>query len=197
MRFATFILFLSLLLVAGSALAVEKTPDILDITARASYNPPASGTLDSNSGTYTGVYTVGLADGQCGAETIDSSNDGVYYDVYCLQVDDSNPIELVLDPVGTDIMDTVLTLYCSPFDPLHPEENVVAYDDDSGEATLSALTADQNIVLQEGQEYWLVISAYGADMVGDYLVQKSSNVYDCGLVANEETSWGSIKGMYR
>jgi len=199
MRFTIYLLCVLLLLTAGNALAREKTPDMMDFAARASaaFNPPESGSLTVMSSTYDRIYNLGAVDAQCGAEAIDSENDGMYYDLYCLQVDDTNPIELVLDAGGTNIADTVLTLYCALFDPLNPELNVVAFDDDSGEATLSALTAAHDIRLDPGQEYWLVISTYGADMTGNYLLQKSSNVYDCGAVANDRASWGSIKGMYR
>jgi hypothetical protein len=73
---------------------------------------------------------------QCGAEAFDSANDGMCFDIYCLQVDDNNPIDLILDANGTN-------------------------------------------------------------MTGDYVIQKSSNVYDCGVVTNEQATWGAIKGMYR
>jgi hypothetical protein len=197
MRFTTSMLSILLVLGAGAALALEKTPDVINVAAKASFSPPVSGSLSEFSGTYDRIYTQGMIDAQCGAEAFDSINDAMYFDVYCLQVDDDQPIELVLDAAGTNIIDTVLTLYCSPFDPLHPDQNVVAFDDDSGETTLSAITLADNLALVEGQEYWLVISTYGANMTGDYLLQKSSNVYDCGAVANEKASWGAVKGMYR
>lgn len=197
MRFTNFLLSIFLLVGAGTALALEKTPDLINVPAKASFSPPVSGTLSEISGTYDRIYTHGMVDAQCGAEAFDSVNDDMYFDVYCLQVDDDQPIELVLDAAGTDIIDTVLTLYCSPFDPLNPDQNVVAFDDDSGETTLSAITLADELALVEGQEYWLVISTYGANMTGDYLLQKSSNVYDCGAVANERASWGAVKGRYR
>ncbi len=197
MRFATSIFCLFLILTAGSALAREKTLDTMNAAAIASFAPPVSGSLTAASGTYDRIYTTGNIDAQCGAETTDSANDGMYYDLYCLQVDDYQPIEMILDASGTNIIDTVLTLYCSPFDPLNPDLNVVAFDDDSGMDTLSAFTLSHGIRLVPGEEYWLVISTYGANMTGEYLIQKSSNVYDCGAVANEETNWGSLKGMYR
>ena len=40
-------------------------------------------------------------------------------------------------------------------------------DDDSGVATLSAITAASQVALQPGRQYWLVISSYGAGMTGD------------------------------
>jgi len=201
MRFTTFFLVTLMLLTANTVLAREKTPDVMNASATAlvtaSFNPPVLGALTAQSGTYDRIYNQGAVDVQCGAEAIDSANDGTYYDLFCLQVDDEDPIELILDAAGTNITDTVLTLYCAPFDPLHPEQNVLAFDDDSGESTLSAFTLAQNIVLTPGEEYWLVVSTYGAGMTGNYVIQRSGNVYDCGIVGDEETNWGSVKGLFR
>ncbi|MCB1181952.1 hypothetical protein KDM41_00825 [bacterium] len=181
----------------GASQAAEKLPDLMNAKARASFNTPIAGSLSLDSGTYDRIYTKGDVDADCGAETFDSANDGMYYDIYCLQVDDNQPIELIVDALGTNIFDTVLTLYCTEFDPRFPDANVIAFDDDSGEGTLSALTAAHDVRLQEGHEYTLVISTYGASMTGDYVIQPSSNVYDCGAVSQEHTSWGHVKGLYR
>ena len=201
MRFRTLLVLSLLLLTVGTAIAREKTPNIsntsAELLASASFNPPFFGLLSDQSGTYDRIYNQGSVSTQCDAEALDSANDGMYFDLICLHVDDSNPIELIVDAEGTDIIDTVLTLYCSPFDPMHPEQNVVAFDDDSGVNTLSALTLSDNIVLTEGQEYWLVVSTYGAGMTGNFSIQRSSNVFDCGVVSDEDTSWGSVKGLYR
>ncbi len=197
MRFMTTLLITTLLLTAGTALAREKTPDVRDTAAAATYNSAIFGTLTTASGVYDRIYNQGNISTQCGAEALDSANDGMYFDVYCLQVDDRNPIELVLDADGTEITDTVLTLYCSPFDPSQPDQNVIAFDDDGGVGTLSAFTSAQNITLEPGHEYWLVISTYGAGMTGNFVIQPSSNVFDCGAVANETASFGTVKGLYR
>lgn len=201
MRFTTFFLVALLLFATGTAVAGEKTPDVMNtaastITATSS-NPPFFGVISDQLGTYDRIYNQGAVDAQCGAEVLDSANDGMYYDILCLQVDDTNPIELVVAADGTDIIDTVLTLYCSPFDPLFPDRNVIAFDDDSGLNTLSAFTLSDDIRLAPGSEYWLVISTFGANMTGNYVIQPSGNVYDCGAVANEAASWGAVKGLYR
>lgn len=197
MRSITTLLCFLAVLAAGSAQAFEKKPDLANAAAGKSLVGSVSGTLTTASATYDRIYNSGEVDAECGAPVLDSANNGMYFDVYCLQVDDHNPIELVLDANGTNITDTVLTIYCTTFDPSRPELNVVAFDDDGGQGTLSAFVPADNIRLFEGQEYWLVISTYGARMTGDYVLQKSSNVFDCGIVANEKASWGSIKGMYR
>ena len=196
MRLITILLSILLVLAAGTALAEEKAPDTREVAVPAtkSFELPVGGTLDETSGAYDRIYTKGAMSLQCDAESFDSVNDGMYYDLHCLQVDDYQPIELILDG---DIIDTVMTLYCDPFDPLHPEQNVVMFDDDSGVGTLSAISTDMNLHLQPGQEYWLVVSAYGANMTGNYSVFSSGNVFDCGTVADVKTNWGTMKGMYR
>ena len=109
----------------------------------------------------------------------------------------SAPVEIIVDPTLTTISDTVLTLYCDPFDPMAPALNVVAYDDDDGMGTLSALTASDDIRLVPGREYWVVVSTYGAGMYGSFTVQLSDNAAPCGGVAVDGATWGDLKGMYR
>lgn len=198
MRWITMLTVAGLLALAvGPAPAAEKMPDLVNVAAEPSWNPPVSGSLTTLSGVWDRIYNLGDVAPGCGAEALDSANDGMYYDLYCLQVDDNQPIELVLDANGTNIIDTVLALYCDPFNPEDPTAGLIAYDDDGGVGTLSAFSAADGIVLQPGSEYWLVISSYGAGMTGDYVVQASSNVYDCGSVSREATSWGTVKGLYR
>ncbi len=196
MRLISTLFSIALVLAASVALAEEKAPDTRELAAPTakSLELPLSGSLSATSGAYDRIYTTGSVSLECSAETFDSVNDGSYYDLHCLQVDDYQPIELILDG---DVIDTVMTLYCDPFDPLHPEQNVVAFDDDGGVGTLSAIAMDLNLHLQPGQEYWLVVSSYGASMTGDYTVFSSDNVFDCGTVAEVRTNWGTIKGMYR
>ncbi len=197
MRFTTSLIIGLLLATAGTAQAREKKVDLTEISAKAGFNSPTAGSLTAMSPTYDRIYATGLANAPCSTPTLDSANNGMYYDIYCLQTDDTNPVELILDINGTNIIDAVMTLYCTPFDPMQPDQNVVAYDDDSGVATLSAITVSHSVVLEPGQEYFLVISTYGAGMTGDYVIQKSSNVFDCGAVANGHANWGSLKGQYR
>jgi len=197
MRFKTSLIIGLLCATVGIATAREKTPDVTDAVAKAGLNPPTMGALTASSPTYDRIYSTGAPSTQCSTPTLDSANNGTYYDIYCLQTDDTNPIELILDVAGTTIIDAVMTLYCAPFDPMLPDQNVVAYDDDSGVATLSAITMANPVVLVPGQEYFLVISTYGAGMTGNYVIQKSGNVFDCGAVATHTADWGTLKGMYR
>ena len=105
MRFTSFVLVILILFTAGTVMAREKTPDVMNTSASTivltSNNPSVVGALTSQSGTYNRIYNQGAIDTACGAEVSDSANDGMYYDVLCFQVDDENPIELIVDANGT------------------------------------------------------------------------------------------------
>jgi hypothetical protein len=184
------------LALALPAMAAEKALDAVNIKSGIASFQTFSGTLDGSSPIYDRIHGTAV-DANCGAPMFDSVNDGMAFDIQCVEVIDTNPIEIILDPRLTNISDTVLTLYCDPFDPLAPSLNVVAFDDDDGMATLSALAVPDNIRLVPGLKYWVVVSTYGAGMHGSYTVQLSDNVFPCGGVASEGTTWGGIKGLFR
>lgn len=184
------------LALALPAAAAEKTANAVNVKAALTGFQTFSGTLDGSSPIYDRIHGT-TADPGCDAPVLDSLNDGMAFDIQCLEVIDTDPIEIILDPAATDITDTVLTLYCDPFDPQAPSLHVVAFDDDDGMATLSALSASDDIRLVPGLKYWLVVSTYGAGMHGSYTVQLSDNVFPCGGVAIKGATWGDLKGMYR
>lgn len=184
------------LALALPAMAAEKALDAANIKSGLTSFQTFSGTLDGSSPVYDRIYGT-TVDAHCGAPVFDSVNDSMAFDIQCIEVMDANPIEIILDPGLTSISDTVLTLYCDPFDPLAPSLNVVAFDDDDGMATLSALSVPDNIRLVPGLKYWVVVSTYGAGMHGNYTAQLSDNVFPCGGVSSEATTWGDIKGLYR
>lgn len=189
-------LILMSLALALPALAQEKSLDAVNIKAGRSSFQTFSGTLDGNSPVYDRIYGT-TADADCGAPVFDSLNNGMAFDIQCVEVIDTHPIAIVLDAGLTSLTDTVLTLYCDPFDPTAPSLNVVAFDDDDGTGTLSALSVSDDIRLVPGREYWVVVSTYGAGMLGGYTVQLGDNVFPCGGVAVQGATWGDLKGMYR
>ncbi|MBI1318486.1 MAG: CHRD domain-containing protein [Candidatus Hydrogenedens sp.] len=84
---------------------------------------------------------------------------------------------------GTSLSDPVLSLYCGVFDPLSPELNLVAYDDDDGTSPgMPAFKSGDALALSVGSTYTLVISTFrgsttpsdnaeiplDTDIVGDY-----------------------------
>lgn len=193
-------LILSVLLSLSVAVPVlagdEKSGNDLDIKPGTNSFQALIGLLDASSPTYDRIFATGVA-ADCGLATADSGNDGMALDIFCIEVSDGEPIEIIVDPAQTNIADTVLTLYCDPFDPLLPGQNVIAYDDDDGIGTLSALTSGDGIRLVPGREYWVVVSTYGAGMYGQFRVSLSDNAFPCGGVAVDGATWGDLKGMYR
>ncbi|MCA1778782.1 MAG: hypothetical protein LC637_05215 [Xanthomonadaceae bacterium] len=66
---------------------------------------------------------------------------------------------------GTDISDTVLSLYCDPFDPANADQNLVAYNDDAG-GLLSGFDGSEGIVLAPDTTYFLVVSLFSPAGIG-------------------------------
>jgi hypothetical protein len=185
-------------LAAGTSLAVptEKIPDLANVTPQAGLKSILQGALSGNSPTYDRPYGTEVSL-DCDAPMIDSANDDVYLEIFCLQSVDAYPIQLVVDAAGTNITDTVLTIYCSNFDPSDPLGNAIVFDDDGGEGTLSAITFDDGVILTPGRIYWAVLSTYGATMTGNYLLQASENLATCDAVPVASSTWGALKATYR
>jgi len=182
------------LLIAGVAFA-EKVPDVDEARPILDSRAVFSGTLDANSETWNRFFG-GSVSLECMSEVIDSSTDGQYYEVFCIMTTDMEPIEVVVDPDGTTIGDTVMALFCDPFNVDDPMTNVVSYDDDGGEGLLSAFLPADGITLTPGDTYWLLLSTFGAGAMGDFVITTSDNVTDC-VVAADGKSWSSLKGLYR
>lgn len=116
-----------------------------------------------------------------------------HYDQYCFNVMDSTPVEFVVDAAG---FDTVIYIYCDPFDAGNPTVNGVYMDDDDGVGLNSAIFAANGVTLTPGNDYWFVICSYSST-VGTYSVTTSDNVALCGTVANEDSSWSAVKGLFK
>ena len=156
-------LVLTTLLISTSAvvLATEKLPDTSEAVSTSAPVVVISGALTVNSPTWDRVFG-GCLPLDCMSQVSDSGSDGQYYDAHCIQVSDSTPIEAIVDENLTTIGDTVMTLYCDPFDPNNPMVNVVIYDDDGGAGLLSAFLVGGNITLTPGNMFWLVLSTFSA-----------------------------------
>jgi hypothetical protein len=74
------------------------------------------------------------------------------------------------------LSDTVITLYCDPFDPMDPLHNIVAYDDDGGDGLYSAFFDTDGATMTAGDPYWLVLSTFSAGDTGDYDICLEGNV---------------------
>jgi hypothetical protein len=115
-----------------------------------------------------------------------------HFDMYCFNVSDSEPVEFVVTDAG---FDTVIYIYCDPFDPMDPTVNAVYMDDDDGEGLYSAIFAENGVTLTPGLDYWFIICSYSST-IGTYSVQTSENVALCGGVAAESKTWSNLKGLF-
>ena len=105
-------------------------------------------------------------DGTCAAPSSDSSNNGVAYQVFPFYSPGGQnaDIEVVL---GT-LADSVLFIYCDPFDPSTPASNIVAWDDDDGVGFGSAITPADGVVLDPGVQYFAVVSGFNNAQLGTF-----------------------------
>jgi hypothetical protein len=137
--------------------------------------PSVVGTLDAGSPTWDRIFT-GDIDLNCNATSSDSGNDGMAYAQIPFEVTNTDPITVEVNAAGTTLADTVIALYCDPFDSGLPAENLVAYDDDGGTGLFSAFTLADNLTLTPGNTYHLILSTFTVSDFGDYQVDFSDNV---------------------
>lgn len=84
-----------------------------------------------------------------------------FYDIFTFTANSDGMMDATLsvDPSGCcNIRDTYILLYCSPFNPANPLENLRAGDDDSGISLNSAFMPSMGIELVAGQEYQIVVT---------------------------------------
>ena len=125
------------------------------------------GTLDGASPTWDRVYGCNV-DVNCAAVCSDSSSDGQYYAVFPITTTVTENLEAEIVVANTTLSDTVMTLYCDPFDPNDPFANAVAYDDDGAGYPYSGFYDSDGITLPAGVTYYLVLSTFSAGDVGDF-----------------------------
>ena len=190
------VMLIALMLVAGAAMAGEKAIDSQNALPNSDSRGTLAGTLDENSSTYDRIYSGSLSL-ECASDVVDSGNDGTSLEIFCFQVSDSDPIEMICDPALTTIGDTYFTIYCDPFDMGNAAANVVFTDDDGGDGLLSAFLVEDGVTLTVGNTYFLVVTTYGAGNYGDFSISTSDNIIECGTVATEMGSWDSLKADYR
>ena len=159
-----FSIIAALLMVVPLSMAqrTEKQPDTLDFsipnTNRAAV---VSGSLNG-APTYDRIFT-GDVDPNCNAtSTFSGSGVGVPYAV--IEVHTTNPagenMVVSVNDGSTDLVDTVISLYCAPFDPDNADQNLVAYDDDGGTGLFSAITDGDGAFMRSGESYYLVLSIF-------------------------------------
>ncbi len=119
-----------------------------------------SGTLNASSPTWDRLKDSGSVVGtNCNGTASDSYNDGVPYAQFVIRTTTNENLIVQANAGNTDI-DTLLLVYCYPFDPANPTNNLIAIDDDGAGHPHPAFTATDNISLLANTDYVLVVTAY-------------------------------------
>ncbi len=152
-------------LVASADAGGEKAPDTTEFTlGSGSRSDTTTGNLDGSQ-VFDRRWDV-TYDGTCNATSNDSSQDGVSYQAFAIH---STATEnLVAEVTSGALSDSVLFLYCDPFDPANPDQNLVAWDDDDGTGFLSAFTDADGYQIQANTTYYLVVTGWGPSDQGTF-----------------------------
>ncbi len=152
---------------AVSAADSEKAPDTVNFTLDPAGRADSTTANIDGSQTFDRRYSIQY-DGTCNATSSDSFNDGVGY--VALAIHSPTAENLVATVSAADFSDSVMFLYCDPFDPANPDQNLVAWDDDDGTGNLSAFSDADGFQIQADTTYWLVISTYSPGETGNLTV---------------------------
>jgi hypothetical protein len=144
--------------------------------------PPAARAVDSVSGVLDESFPTwnrpltddGFRNLGCGLIITDSPYDGMRYAVFEIQVTQPEDLALAVGEDGTTLEDTIFYLYCDPFDPLQPADNLIATSDDVQSTLLSAFTADDDITLTPGFRYFLVLTTFEPGDFGSFELEITS-----------------------
>jgi hypothetical protein len=159
------LLVLSALMLSGAASADQKGPNLeRHVQPGPNGNLTQSGNLDG-SATFDRQFLV-TYDGSCAAASSDSSNDGVSYDTYSVYSPSGQNMQA--EVVLNSLTDSVLFVYCTPFDALNPTTNMRAWDDDGGVGLGSAIVAADGVAMVPNEVYTLVVSGFGNTDLGTY-----------------------------
>lgn len=154
-----------------------------------------TGRIDSLSPTWDRIEATTPANPTCGMPSIDSQHDGVSYNAFPIRATIAESLVVDVPADGTTLDDTVLALYCGAFDPANPAANLVAYDDDDGDLSLSRFTEDDGVILEPGVVYWLVLTTFAPDDVGSFEVRLESSTV--AFVGSHERSGSLGSGSRR
>ena len=138
-----------------------------------------TGRLTTDSPVWNRVSTL-ASSLNCDAVASDVPENGQYYQAIPISSESGGRLIFEIQAVSGSISDTTLSLYCDPFDPANPTQNLIAFDDDAGPGSLSAFTYSDNLALAPGEQYWLVASTFAAGATGDFDAC-ISNGYRIGL----------------
>jgi hypothetical protein len=103
----------------------------------------------------------------CELPAFDSGYDGCAYAVLPFHSEVGGDFTAQVEPAFTTMQDSVLYLYCAPFDPQDPGKNLVAYNDDFRGGLLSALGPALSLSLVPDYTYYLVIATFNGIRPGE------------------------------
>lgn len=147
----------------------QDTANVAALVHRGSATATITGRLDASSPTFDRrvAGSPAMPATACDGVADDSASNGVPYAAFQIDVGGTAPVavEAAVVAGGTTLPDSVLYLYCDPFDAQDPGANLIFSDDDDGAGPtgqLSAFTTADGVMLDPGQTYWLVISTFAA-----------------------------------
>jgi len=160
---------------AAAGVQSHRNVTLLSGTRRATIN----GRLDGSSPKFDRRIAdlPATPDLSCNGVAGDSASNGVPYAMFRLEVSATENLEAVVQAAGTTLADSVLYLYCDPFDDQNPGANLIFSDDDDGggpNGQLSAFSVSDAIALTPGNQYWLVISTFSPGESGDFQIDLTS-----------------------
>lgn len=118
------------------------------------------GIFDSSSPTHDRIKSTPFSSGpDCTTPSEDSYNDNVRYAQYRIIPNSNILLQADITTTSDSPPDTLLALYCAPFDPENPADNLVAMDDDGNGFPNAGLT-NRNIPLNADTSYYLVVISY-------------------------------------
>ncbi|MEN1728477.1 MAG: hypothetical protein AAGJ52_08545 [Pseudomonadota bacterium] len=136
--------------------------------------------------TYDRIFTGDVNNGCAATSTFSGAGVGVEYALIPIYSPTGGGLVASLDNPGTDIGDTVLSLYCDPFDDSDASVNLVAYNDDFT-GLISAFDGSEGIVLAPDTQYFLVVSLFSPADIGGGNYELTIG----GASAGEEVLFGS------
>ncbi len=159
-----------------------------------------TGRFDALSPTWDRIESTAPASATCGLPSLDSQHDGVSYNAFPIRTTVLESLVVDVPALGTALEDTVLALYCGAFDPANPAANLVAYDDDDGELSLSRFSAEDGVTLEPDVVYWLVLTTFAPSEVGAFEVRLESETASfvdsherSGSLGPDSTRWNRIE----
>ncbi len=148
------------------------------ITVLADYS--IRGSFDSSSPTHDRrkAMTSQSTDPSCNKDSVDSYNNNVRYAQYIIKPTIDGALQAHITTPVESSLDTLLALYCAPFDPENPENNLVAIDDDGNGYPDAGLTS-WNISVAGNTTYHLVVMNYSEtyNIDGSYDLVLGDSVY--------------------